>query len=274
VIPSSGGGAVAAVLEGVAALLLDVDDTIVDTRAAMVLAGTEAMRALWPDRLDEHQHMAERYYDDPDGWFPRYASGEVGFEQMRAGRLAEVAGAFGLTFGSGDGRVFEAAYAPAFRSAQRLFPDVPRLLAAADDLGLPVALLTNSAAAPTRLKLDALALADRFEVVVTTDTLGFGKPDPRVYSEACRQLGVDADETVCLGDSLAWDVLGARSAGLRAVWLDRAGIGAGGAAALGLIDEAAEVVVVRDLDDVTDALLATDRIQGSAGRFGPSGPDR
>jgi putative hydrolase of the HAD superfamily len=273
-IPSTGVEAVAAVLDGAMALLLDVDDTIVDTRAAMVHAGAAAMLALWPERLDAHRDMAVRYYDDPDGWFPRYASGEVGFEQMRAGRLAEVARAYGAALGSEAGPVFEAAYAPAFRSAQRLFPDVPRLLAAADELGLPVALLTNSAAAPTRLKLEALALADRFEVVVTTDTLGFGKPDPRVYREACRRLGVDADGTVCLGDNLDWDVLGARSAGLRALWLDRAGTGAAGVGEPGLVGEAAHVVAVRGLDDVTDALLSSARPSASEGRFGPSGPDR
>ncbi len=92
--------------------------------------------------------------------------------------------------------------------------------------GLPVALLTNSAHAPTRVKLEALDLAERFDVVVTTDTLGFGKPDPRVYLEACRLAGRSSPaDVVCIGDSLEWDVLGAQAAGLRAVWLDRAGVG-------------------------------------------------
>jgi putative hydrolase of the HAD superfamily len=212
-------------LSGIRAIVLDIDDTIVDTREAMVAAGTAAVAALWPHRPDEHRAMAERYYDDPQRWFRRYAAGELVFDDMRRARLGEVATWFGVGLPDGAFGAFEDAYSPAFRNAQRLFPDVPPLLERASSLGLPVALLTNSAAAPTQVKLEALELAHRFETVVTTDTLGFGKPDPRTYLEACRLLGVDRSDVVCIGDSLEWDVLGARAAGLRAVWLDRAGTG-------------------------------------------------
>ncbi|GAB3876612.1 HAD family hydrolase [Terrabacter terrigena] len=243
-----------AVLEDVRAVLLDVDDTIVDTQEAMVTAGTRAAAAIWPHRTDDHRAMAQRYYDDPGRWFPRYASGEVAFDDMRAGRLAEVATAYGLEVPADAHRSFEDAYAPAFRGAQRLFPDVPELLEAADRLGLPVALLTNSALAPTRVKLEVLDLADRFDVVVTTDTLGFGKPDRRVYVEACRLMGVEPAQVVCVGDSLEWDVLGAQAAGLRAVWLDRAGRGT-----------TEQVASVRRLDELAAALDH---------RFGPPVTDR
>lgn len=212
-------------LSGIRALVLDVDDTIVDTRGAMVAAGAVAAAAIWPDAADEHRAMAQRYYDDPARWFPRYSAGQVPFETMRASRLEEVARAFGLSVPSGAHEAYEEAYAPAFRDAQRLFDDVPALLAAAHGAALPVALLTNSGAAPTRLKLEALGLADAFEVVVTTDTLGFGKPDPRIYLEACRRVDARPWDAVCIGDSLEWDVLGAEAAGMRAVWLDRADIG-------------------------------------------------
>jgi len=242
------------VFAGAGALLLDVDDTIVDTRGAMVAAGTQAAAALWPHRPGDHRAMAQRYYDDPERWFPRFAAGEVPFEHMRAGRLDEVATAFGVHVPDDGHHAYEDAYAPAFRAAQRLFPDVPELLSTAERQGMPVALLTNSAHAPTAVKLEALGLVDRFDVVVTTDTLGFGKPDPRVYREACRLLGAGPAEVVCVGDSLPWDVRGAQAAGLRAVWLDREGRGT-----------AEPVTSVRGLDEVTAAL---------GGRFGPPRRDR
>jgi putative hydrolase of the HAD superfamily len=232
-------------LDGIRALVLDVDDTIIDTRGAMVEAGTVAAATLWPEQTDLHRPVAQRYYDDPARWFRRYAAGDVGFDAMRAGRLAEVADALGLLLPDGAHERYEEAYAPAFRSAQRLFPDVPDLLAVAERVVLPVALLTNSAHAPTVVKLEALGLVDRFDVVVTTDTLGFGKPDARVYLEACRRVGADPGAVACLGDSLEWDVLGARAAGLRAIWLDRAGAGT---------DRA--VASVRSLDEVTTALTS------------------
>ena len=230
-------------LDGVQALVLDVDDTIVDTEGAMVEAGTVAAAAVWPEREGEHRALAQRYYEDPAHWFRRYAAGEVDFDLMRAGRLGEAAAAMGLDLPPGAQERYERAYAPAFRTAQRLFPDVPGLLAAAEEASLPMALLTNSAHAPTVVKLEALGLVDRFDVVVTTDTLGVGKPDPRVYLEACRQLRAAPGAVVCLGDSLEWDVLGAHRVGLRAVWLDRAGVGT-----------AEPVASVQGLEEVTAAL--------------------
>ncbi|MEO7447902.1 MAG: HAD family hydrolase [Humibacillus sp.] len=244
-------------LDGAVALLLDVDDTIVDTEAAMVDAGTVAAASLWPERADEHASMARRYYDDPEGWFPRYAAGELAFEAMRAGRLAEVARAHGVELPDGAYARYEHSYAPAFGAAQRLFPDVPALLEAADRAGLPVALLTNSSHAPTHQKLEAVGLGNRFEVVVTTDTLGFGKPDPRVYLEAATRLGRSPAQTVCIGDNLEWDVLGAQRAGLRAVWLDRLGTAAA--------PRPPSVTTVTSLDELTRVLER---------RFGRADPDR
>ncbi|MCU1538931.1 MAG: HAD-superfamily hydrolase, subfamily variant 3, partial [Humibacillus sp.] len=110
-------------LDGIRALLLDVDDTIVDTDGAMVAAGTVAAAAVWPGEGAHHREVAQRYYDDPERWFPRYAAGDVGFDAMRAGRLGEVARAFALELPDGAHRRYEEAYAPAFRAAQRLFPD-------------------------------------------------------------------------------------------------------------------------------------------------------
>lgn len=207
----------------VRAILLDVDDTLVDTRAAMVAAGTAAFTALWPQRSpQDHQRAALRYYEDPQRFFPEYAAGRLPFDDMRVARLREVQAALELA-GEPTLASFEEAYVPAFQASITAFPDALRMLERVLARGIPVGLLTNSSAPPTRLKLEVLGLEDRFDVVVTADTLGFGKPDPRVYLHACEQLGHDPAETLCVGDSLEWDVLGAQRAGLGAVWLDRAG---------------------------------------------------
>jgi putative hydrolase of the HAD superfamily len=246
-------GDVGSELDGIRGIVLDVDDTIVDTRRAMIEAGAEAMAALWPERAGAHAAMAQRYYADPARWFARYACGEVEFTAMRRARLEEVAAAFAMVLPPDGHGAFENAYAPAFRAAQRLFPDVDALLDAADDLGIPLVLLTNSSAEVTAVNLEVLAITHRFGAVVTTDTLGVGKPDPRTYLEACRLAGTRPSDTVCIGDNLEWDVLGARSAGLRAVWIDRDG---------GAAERAVPAVpTVRSLDELTTVLR-----QGDLGR--------
>lgn len=46
------------------------------------------------------------------------------------------------------------------------------------------------------------------------------KPAPAPYHHAAKRLGVDARDTVLVA-AHGWDVVGARSAGLQAIWVDR-----------------------------------------------------
>ena len=52
---------------------------------------------------------------------------------------------------------------------------------------------------------------------------GIEKPDPRIFEIALESAGCSAGELVHVGDSLENDVAGARSAGIRSVWLNRNG---------------------------------------------------
>ncbi len=61
---------------------------------------------------------------------------------------------------------------------------------------------------------------DHLEAVVSVDDLGTFKPDPEVYGYLARRLDRPVEET-WLVSSNAWDVIGAKSAGLRVVWVRR-----------------------------------------------------
>lgn len=60
-----------------------------------------------------------------------------------------------------------------------------------------------------------------FSASVSAHELDFGKPDPRIYTEACRRAGVAPGSVLHVGDDLELDVHAALSAGLRAAWLRR-----------------------------------------------------
>ena len=69
----------------------------------------------------------------------------------------------------------------------------------------------------TRLRRDlhALDLHDEFDVIFNTAELGVAKPDPAVFVLVLEQLGIDADQALCI-DDLEANVEGARAGGLRA----------------------------------------------------------
>ncbi len=53
--------------------------------------------------------------------------------------------------------------------------------------------------------------------------VGYRKPDPQIYEEAIRRLGLEPDEILMIGDNLNADVLGALAVGMRAALIDRPG---------------------------------------------------
>jgi putative hydrolase of the HAD superfamily len=96
----------------------------------------------------------------------------------------------------------------------RIDPDVLALAAAVRE-HKKVALLTN---ATTRLEseLERHQLTDAFDHIFNSSRIGYAKPDPRIYAEAVRRLGV-APGTCVFVDDNATHVEGARKAGWLAI---------------------------------------------------------
>ena len=204
------------------ALLLDVDDTLIDTRAAMVAAGEAAVAQLWSQvGAEVHQAAGVHFHGDPSGFFGRFTTGEMSFAEMRQARVADLLESFCLTAIDGVNKRFDDAYAPVFSANLRVFDDAWPLVEAANAAGILMGLLTNSSSHYTQRKLEITGLTGVFAVVATRDTLGFGKPDPRAFHHACGLLGSAPTETIYVGDHLEIDAIAAKDAGLRAVWLQR-----------------------------------------------------
>ena len=58
-----------------------------------------------------------------------------------------------------------------------------------------------------------------FEALAFSDEVGYVKPDPRLFMAALEALGVEPGKAVHVGDSVKSDVLGAKYAGMKTVWL-------------------------------------------------------
>jgi len=84
-----------------------------------------------------------------------------------------------------------------------------------------LAVATNGPADVQATKLIASGLQRFFPVVVASSEVGFGKPDPRIFTIAVERLGVAAADVLVVGDSVEKDVAGAAAAHLRCVWLNR-----------------------------------------------------
>ena len=106
--------------------------------------------------------------------------------------------------------------------------------------------------ASARRLLETLGLARFFRTVVSAETEGMPKPDPRIFRRAAERLGTEPSATVYVGDLMNLDARAAASAGLTAVWLHRGGTG--------WIDEPPEITTLLELPGWID------RVEAESGR--------
>jgi HAD superfamily hydrolase (TIGR01509 family) len=93
---------------------------------------------------------------------------------------------------------------------------VPEFLAALARAGVRRAVGTSASRWDAERLLDDLGLLRYFDVVVTSDDVMLGKPDPEVWTQAARRLRVAPTACVVFEDALV-GVQAARTAGMRAI---------------------------------------------------------
>ncbi|WP_341937407.1 haloacid dehalogenase type II [Marinimicrobium sp. C2-29] len=98
--------------------------------------------------------------------------------------------------------------------------DVTAALEQAQAAGAKVVLLTNGSADNTRQLVAQAHLDPLVDDIVSIDEHSIWKPQPALYQAVCQQLHTPPADTTLIA-AHAWDVHGARQAGLRAVWVER-----------------------------------------------------
>ena len=214
------------------ALLFDLDGTLVDSVYQHVLAWHEALHV---SGMELSVWRIHRRIGMSGGLFARALLRETGRELDDAlrERLQEL-------------------HAKAYRrriDQVRPLPGARELLRRLTELDCPWAIATSGrieSAGPTLALLDV----PKDVPVVTRDQVAHAKPNPDLFIEAARRLGVDAMDAVVVGDSV-WDLLAARRARMLGVGLLSGGYGKEElerAGAYRVYEEPAELL--RHLDEV------------------------
>jgi len=210
------------------AVLFDIDDTLVDTSKAFEEAISGVRREYFPNLPESVEpEMLAVWYADSQGQLAKYIAGEIDILTQRVNRANELNQKFGGEPVTRENypRWEEAFWGTFYRSMQA-HDDVTPVLEKLQQMGIKLGVVTNAA---TEIQIKKLANAgiDAQETFapafVGVDTLGFGKPDPRVFLEACRALNVAPENTMYVGDEPDSDALAAEAAGLKGVWLTRHG---------------------------------------------------
>lgn len=207
----------------VQAILFDVDDTLVDTRGAFRHALGQVAASYLAADVDA-ERLGVTWRTDAGGHYRSYTRGEISYREQRKRRANELHALYGGPE-LDDGRYdeWDSIFEQAFRDGWRAHNDAEAALDALDSAGLAFGALSNAGHAYQEQKLAACGLS-RVPMLVGVDTLGYGKPDPRVFAHACKMLDLAPEHVAYVGDELDIDAHASLTAGLAAgVWLDRTG---------------------------------------------------
>ena len=238
-------------------VLFDLDDTLF-AHSRAVASGVAAYRASHGGALAAADDAVElaRWYALEEHHYHRYLAGEVDFREQRRHRARGFVEPFGIDLSNDtDADDWFGRYIAEYERAWVLFDDTLPALDALEAAipGVRFGVVTNAELPFQKQKMDATGLAARVELTVASGEVGVPKPHPRIFQYACERFGVAPADAVYVGDRLETDAIGAASAGLTGVWLDRRGTATDDEKARA---EASGVRIIRGLDRLP-TLLAT-----------------
>lgn len=102
---------------------------------------------------------------------------------------------------------------------RRPVPDALPLLQRVARAGRRMAVISN-AEGQVEGDLRAAGFGEYLETVVDSHLVGVAKPDPRIFTICLERLGATPGQCVYVGDVPAFDVVGARAAGITPILLD------------------------------------------------------
>ena len=206
-------------MSGLRAVLFDVDDTLFSTTHFAALARKNAVRAMVATGLDLSEEVVLRELEEVLAEFS--SNYDHNFDQLlrrlRPKALERVNPALIVAAGV-------AAYHDTKFRELRPFDDVCPLLADLRAAGLVTGIITHGWTTKQAEKIVRLGPVPHLDprAVFISDQLGISKPNPKIYSLALRDLGLEPRQSMYVGDSPSHDIAPPKSIGMLAVWARRA----------------------------------------------------
>ncbi len=202
-------------------LLLDLDGTLFDDKAAMAEA-TKAFflaheKALNGETFDV---FFQRWCSIADKCWARFLSGELSFEGQRRERVREV---LGQEVSDAEADEAFGPHHDAYENTWGCYADVTEFLQRTKNLRKIT--VTNGQRDQQRLKMKKTGLLADIPDLVTPEDAGVSKPDVGIFNYALRALGAKPEEAMMIGDDHECDIAPAKKLGMRTLWVRRPEIG-------------------------------------------------
>lgn len=203
---------------GIKAVLLDIDNTLLDFNKCSELA---MKKAFLEHGLTFTDKVFPTFITTNDGLWLKIEKGEYTRAQLHKERWNIILGKLGIEY---DGEKIEKTFLNNLYDCIVVIDGAPEIV---KYLSQKYYLCTASNA-PNDQQYNRLKLAGFYpyiKKVFTSEAIGFSKPLPEFFDKCFEQMpNFTPEQTVMIGDSLTADVKGAKDYGMKTVWYNHLGV--------------------------------------------------
>lgn len=201
-------------MKNVQHIFFDLDRTLWDfetnSREALLMAYEHFGLQQW---FNDSMQFIKKYEAINDQLWALYRKGQVEKSVLRTKRFGDTlkeAGCWSepIARDLGDFYIMESP------KQKKLLPSAAEMLDELND-HYELHIITNGFDEVQHFKLENCGLDHYFDVVITSDSAGYKKPDERIFFQALTKAKAEAKSSLMVGDDWNSDIIGARSVGMK-----------------------------------------------------------
>ncbi|UWD48953.1 HAD family hydrolase [Clostridioides difficile] len=199
-------------------LIFDVDDTLYNQLMPFYIAYDKVFSSIKNISVKDLYIRSRKYSDEV---FHLTESGEMPIKEMHIYRIMKAFEELGKFITEKDAQNFQDEYI--YQQSQiTLIPEMEQVLNFAKEKNINIGIITNGPSSHQRMKLKQLNIekwVDEENIFISSE-VGFSKPDINIFRLAEKFMNLDRENTYYVGDSYKNDVVGAKKAGWKSIWMN------------------------------------------------------
>lgn len=201
------------------AFLFDVDDTIYDQMWPFRKAYDKHFKKHNNIPIEELFQYSRKYSDEV---FEQTESGDLPLREMHVYRITKAFEVYNIKIEKKEALNFQYTYEKLQKEIQ-LVPDVEKTFQYCKKNNIKIGIITNGPELHQQSKINQLGLSRwiPFENIFISSREGVAKPDKKIFMIAEKKMNLNSKDTYFIGDSFANDIVGAKNAGWKSIWINR-----------------------------------------------------
>lgn len=201
------------------AFLFDVDDTIYDQMWPFRKAFNEHFKKHRDISVEELFRYSRKYSDEV---FELTESGELPLREMHVYRITKAFEVYDINIKKEEALNFQYTY-ERLQKEIRLIPDMETTFDYCKSQGIKIGIITNGPELHQQNKIEQLGLHQWIpsENMFISSKVKVAKPDKKIFDLAKDKMGLVREQVYFVGDSFDNDVIGAKNAGWKSIWINR-----------------------------------------------------